>query len=113
MPMSNHQISNLAPFTCFKCRSTYKRPFDDGVFIRKCPTCGDSALLMDIRFRPPKKSDNKQWKKVIFLVENGFNFQKVYRKEGPVWYRERYPDNIEQAREFVLKYQDQAFKGGT
>lgn len=65
---------------------------------------------MDIRFRPPKKADDKQWKKVKYLVDHGFNFQKVYRKEGSVWYRERYPENLEQAKEFVTKFKDQAFE---
>ncbi|WP_163831842.1 hypothetical protein [Spartinivicinus ruber] len=106
--MSNPTRSNLVPYTCFNCRSTYKRPFE-GVLYRKCPTCGGQSLSMDIRFRPPKKSNDKQWKKVQFLVENGFNFQKVYRKEGSVWQRERYPQNLEQAKEFVIKFKDQAY----
>lgn len=67
---------------------------------------------MDIRFRPPKKSDDKQWKKVKYLVEHGFIFQKIYRKDGPVWYRERYPKTYEQAKEFVVKYKEQAFEVG-
>ncbi len=63
---------------------------------------------MDVRFRPPKKSNDRQWAKVAFLVEHGFYFQKVYRKEGPVWTRIRYPQTLEQARDFVLRYKDQA-----
>jgi len=63
---------------------------------------------MDIRFRPPKKSDRRQWAKVRFLVEHGFNFQKVYRKTGGVWQRERYPKDIHEAREFVMRFKDQA-----
>lgn len=63
---------------------------------------------MDLRFRPPKKSDDRQWAKVRFLVNHGFLFQKIYRKEGPVWYRERYPENLEQAKDFVAQFKDQA-----
>jgi len=41
-------------------------------------------------------------------VDHGFVFQKVYRKEGSVWCRERYPENLEQAKEFVMQFRDQA-----
>lgn len=106
--MYKNQTSNLAPHTCFKCRSTYKRPFEKGVFYRKCPTCGSNAVLMDIRFRTPGKKDNKQWAKVEFLAKHGFYFQKVYLKEGCIWERQRYPDNLEEAKKFVRKFKEQA-----
>jgi hypothetical protein len=67
---------------------------------------------MDIRFRPPKKSDDKQWEKVQFLVKNGFNFQKVYRIEGSVWHREKYPKNLNEAKKFVEKFKNQAIELG-
>jgi len=63
---------------------------------------------MDMRFRPPRKSDKKQWAKVKFLVDHGFNFQKIYRREGAVWIRERYPEDLHQAKEFVVRFRDQA-----
>jgi hypothetical protein len=63
---------------------------------------------MDVRFRPPKKSDDKQWAKASFLSNNGFYFQKIYRKKGPVWQRERYPEKHEEAKKFVIEFRDQA-----
>lgn len=63
---------------------------------------------MDPRFRPPKKSDDRQWAKVRFLVDHGFVFQKIYSKEGSVWHRESYPKDLEQARSFVVAFRDQA-----
>lgn len=80
------------------------------MFYRICPTCGGHALRMDVRFRAPKKSDDKQWAKVRYLVAHGFVYQKVYRKQGEVWYRENYPDNLEQARDFVVEFRDQAMR---
>jgi hypothetical protein len=106
--MTGHSAPSLVPYTCFGCRSTFKRPHEKDVLYRKCPSCGGQALRMDARFRPPKKTDDRQWAKVRFLVDHGFVFQKVYRKDGPVWCRERYPENLEQAKEFVVRFRDQA-----
>jgi hypothetical protein len=108
--MNKHQTLNLAPYTCFDCRCSFKRAAEKDVLSRKCPTCGGKSIRMDVRFRAPKKSDDKQWKKVRFLVEHGFNFQKVYRHEGTAMVRERYPENLAGAKEFVKKFKDQALK---
>jgi hypothetical protein len=64
--------------------------------------------MVDVRFKAPKRKDTKQWEKVKFLVDHGFYFQKVYRKEGGAWYRVRYPATLEEAKEFVELYKDQA-----
>lgn len=106
--MSNPPQSSLVPFSCFTCRSTYKRPFEKTIAYRKCPHCGARAMVMNAHFRPPKKSDDRQWKKVQYLAEHGFNFQKIYLKEGSVWQRQAYPKDLEEAKEFVLRFKDQA-----
>ena len=110
--MPREIVPNLLPFTCFECRSTFKRPPEKEVGVRKCPNCSGNAICMDVRFRPPKKSDNKQWRKVEFLISHGFFFQKIYRKEGPIWFREKYPDTLDQAKEFVINFKEQAFEIG-
>ena len=60
-------------------------------------------------FKAPKKTELKQWKKVAILFEHGFRFQKIRLGSGhhdvvP------YPENMEQAKEFVVKYQKYAIK---
>jgi DNA-directed RNA polymerase subunit RPC12/RpoP len=102
-------MPSLVPYTCFQCRSTYKRPFQKGLFYRKCPSCSSQSVMMDVRFKPPRKRDDKQWKKVEHLAQNGFYFQKVYLKNGSVWQRQSYPKDLKQAKEFVVKFKDQAF----
>lgn len=103
-----HQIKNLTPYTCFECLRTFKRSFDAESYYKKCPNCGAQAVQMDIRFQPPRKSDTKQWLKVRFLVNHGFIFQKIYKKQGSIWQRATYPSNLEQAKEFVIEFRDQA-----
>jgi hypothetical protein len=59
-------------------------------------------------FAAPKTSDIAQWKKVRFLVEHGFFFQSVYElREDGGKYKVSYPRTIEEAKEFVGKYQEQ------
>lgn len=106
--MTGHATTNLVPYTCFACRNTFKCRHQKDVLYRKCPDCGGQALQMDASFCPPEKSDERQWSKVQFLVDHGFIFQKVYRKEASVWHCERYPENLEQARAFVVQFRDQA-----
>lgn len=98
-------------FACFDCRKSFKR----AVNLAKtqpnklvCPNCGGIAVNLGRHFKPPKTSDIEQWKKVKFLFDHGFHFQKI-----PVFDPNNshiiigsvpYPDTLEQAKEFVKKY---------
>ncbi|OFY12975.1 MAG: hypothetical protein A2X11_11550 [Bacteroidetes bacterium GWE2_42_24] len=73
--------------------------------------------LLSHRFRPPKKTDDKKWETVKYLIENGFYYDHVYQKietncNGVTSYQNyaTYPDNIRDAKEFVEKYKEQARK---
>ncbi len=95
---------NIA-FACFDCQKSFKRGLDKKCPLTLiCPNCGGTSHNFERHFKAPKKTDNKQWEKVKFLFENGFNFQKIYdqSKSGE---RVPYPETMEQAQEFVVKYQ--------
>ena len=96
------------PHTCFACRSTFKRPFEEGLIYRKCPGCGGQARRMDKLFRPPTKADDKQWALLNFLAGHGFVFQKIWLKQRNTSCGVSYPSTIEQAMEFVVQFKDQA-----
>lgn len=52
-----------------------------------------------------KKDDNKQWKMVKYLIDNGFYFNHAYKyKEKGVWLNIPYPKTLQEAKEFVEKY---------
>jgi len=79
-----------------------------------CPDCGEAAVNLGRHFKAPKKSDARQWAKVQFLVDHGFRFQKIRTGSGhhdtvP------YPETLEEARDFVVRYQEHALsqKKGT
>ena len=107
--MDNYTPYNMA-FACLDCQKSFKREFvlTDGVPLElKCPDCGGSAYNFGRHFKTPKKTDKKQWQKIRFLFEYGFRFQKI-RIGNKDKETVKYPETLEQAKEFVVKYKDYA-----
>ena len=75
----------------------------------KCPECGGTSYNFGRHFKAPKKTDKKQWRKIQFLFEHGFRFQKIRIGAGDID-SIPYPENLEQAKEFVVKYKEYAIK---
>ena len=102
---------NMA-FACLNCRKSFKREFDlakECPCELKCPECGGAAYNFGRHFKAPKKNDLRQWRKLEFLFEHGFRFQKIRpvknsQESAP------YPETLEAAIEFVKKYKDYALK---
>src|SRR6188768_854003 len=96
---------NMA-FACLVCCKSFKRriKLSEGCPEELvCPDCGGAAHNFGRHFKSPKQTDTKQWQKVRYLFEHGFRFQKIRIGSGhhdvvP------YPDTLEEAKEFVLKY---------
>ena len=101
-------------FACLDCCKSFKREFNLGKSYPLelvCPNCGGSAHNFGRHFKAPKKSDTKQWQKIKFLFDHGFRFQKI--RIGPNKTHHDtvpYPETLEQARGFVVKYKDYAIK---
>ncbi len=99
-------------FACLECRKSFKREFNlatECPYWLTCPECGGTAHNFGRHFKAPKKTDLKQWKKVIFLFENGFRFQKIYIENDSLK-SIPYPETLEEAKEFVEKYKAHAIK---
>ncbi len=92
------------PFVCFSCRKSFKQPVSST--LRKCPSCRQPMIMLSRKFSAPASRDKKQWEKVQFLVEHGFKFYSVYEllSDG-VYQRVRYPETLQEAKEFVVRYQ--------
>ncbi|WP_281638250.1 hypothetical protein [Flavobacterium marginilacus] len=103
---------------CIDCRKSLNRPLEtDSDRLYPCSECGKSMTLLSHRFRPPKKTDDKKWEVVQYLVENGFRYDHIYQKietnsRGITSYQNyaEYPKNIREAKEFIEKYKEQARK---
>jgi hypothetical protein len=100
-------------YACFTCRTSNMRHFElEPCRYPKsinCPVCNDLAIDLGRNFKPPKKSDIAQWKKVEFLVEHGFLFQKI-RPIKDSFDSVPYPDTFAQAKDFVVTYKRYAVK---
>ena len=97
---------------CLDCKNSFNRDFDSGSELTyPCPECGKPMTLLPHRFRPPKKTDDKKWEVVKFFVDHGFYYQHISKPEtiDKTEYV-KYPDNLREAKEFVIKYKNQARK---
>ena len=102
---------NMA-FACLVCCKSFKRSFNTSEGIPDelpCPECGGKSYNFGRHFKAPKKSNKPQWEKIRFLFEHGFRFQKIRVGSGhsdtvP------YPETLEEAKEFVIKYRNFAIR---
>jgi hypothetical protein len=101
---------------CFNCKKTFALPTDSNTtFSLTCPECGALTTIFNSKFRPPAKDNLKKWKVVEFLKDHGFVFQHIYKdiskKNGLVSSDNYvdYPTTMEEAKDFVLKYKEQAY----
>ncbi len=100
---------------CIDCRKSINRALDFGSDREyPCSVCGKPMTLLSHLFKPPKKTDTKQWETVKYLIESGFNYQHIYKTVEKmngviISYKDyvSYPDNLKEAKEFIEKYKDQ------
>jgi len=98
-------------YACLDCCKSFKRSLDKPIREPEsmvCPNCGKQAYNFGRHFKPPKKTDVKQWEKIRFLFEHGFRFQKV-RPTKNSFESVPYPETLQEAKEFVVKYKEFAW----
>lgn len=97
---------------CLSCRESFNLdPSDMHVQAYPCAKCGKWMSVLPHQFRPPRKTDEKGWKLVEFLVNNGFPFHHIEPKETLNHSREKfipYPSNLRDAKVFIEKHKDKA-----
>jgi hypothetical protein len=62
---------------------------------RTCPECKEQMYFVNHKFRPPKKSNEKSWAIVKFLIVGEYDFRSTYLS---------YPENLKEAEEFIEKW---------
>ncbi len=102
---------------CVNCRKSFNRSIEKEINkFFSCPECGNTMTLLSHRFRPPKKSDEKKWEVVKFLIDKGFYYQHINKlvddEKSEYDNNEfaKYPLNLKDALIFVEKYKGQIKK---
>jgi len=96
--------------TCFNCRKSFNRPIDFGTDqVYPCPDCSNHMVLMNHKFRPPKKDNASAWQIIEFLSSHGFIFQSIFETPNGGAYVS-YPTTKRDADDFVLRYREQSTK---
>ena len=93
---------------CFNCRKAFNRDVNNIPMLDNCQECEGKFVLYPHLFKPPRKDNIGAWKVVHFLYDNGFVYHHL-REEDTGNYA-KYPDNLIDAKDFVIKYRDQAIK---
>ncbi len=86
----------LIAHACFPCRKSFKMIPLDGDESHKCPECSGIVFEMGRNFSAPKKTDDKQWKKVFRLYSAGFRFIGSGFHDS-----EKLPDNLSDVDSFL------------
>lgn len=112
-PVKHQGPEYAMSFACLTCKTSNMRHFNVAPCnypnTIKCPVCKSTAVNLGRHFKAPKKSDDAQWKKVNFLVDHGFVFQKI-RLDSNSYDSVPYPDTLAEAKKFVVKYKKWAWK---
>jgi len=94
---------------CLGCKKAFNISQHEGEINLTCPECKKQTIIFNHKFRPPNQSDNKKWKLVEYLCQHGFVYQHVFKKDqNGVSVEVKYPETIDEAKEFVKDYKSQA-----
>jgi hypothetical protein len=86
-PVAIRGADCLWPHACFQCRKSWKLSENSSAI---CPQCRTKLNWMGRAFKPPKKTDVEQWRKVEALWRAGFRFDFRTRRHEVEPYPERY-----------------------
>lgn len=77
-----------------------------------CPDCGTKMYFVSHHFKPPRKTDDKKWKVVRFLIEKGYNYDHIYERIDDGVYQQlgKYPETMKDAEEFVKNFETNGVK---
>lgn len=59
---------------CLPCRRVWRKRH--GLVVPRCPGCRRLLIKVGVDFKPPRRSDRNQWRKVVLLISQGQRFMR-------------------------------------
>ncbi|MDU2207986.1 hypothetical protein, partial [Veillonella sp.] len=67
---------------------------------KTCPICKGKMYFVNEKFKAPKKSNDKEWKIIEYLLLSGYDFRNpIYGAEKYMYFE--FPKNLQEAKAFV------------
>lgn len=71
-----------------------------------CPQCGEKIFVVNQKFKPPKKTDKKEWQIIKALIDGGYNFQSFYQEIYPNNNFVSFPKKLSEVEPFLEAYRN-------
>lgn len=87
---------------CVNCRISLSEGTNYELFNtnKTCPTCKSKMYFVNEKFKAPKKSNDKEWKIIEYLLLSGYDFRNLYCGHEQCIYFE-FPKNLQEAETFI------------
>ena len=87
---------------CINCRISLSEGTNYELFNtnKTCPTCKGKMYFVNEKFKAPKKTNDKEWKIIEYLLLSGYDFRNPYCGREQCIYFE-FPKNLQEAEAFI------------
>ena len=87
---------------CINCRISLSEGTNYELFNtnKTCPTCKSNMYFVNEKFKAPKKSNDKEWKIIKYLLLSGYDFRNPYCGHEQCIYFE-FPMSLQEAEAFI------------
>ena len=87
---------------CVNCRISLSEGTNYELFNtnKTCPICNGKMYFVNEKFKAPKKSNDKEWKIIEYLLLSGYDFRNPYCGQEQCIYFE-FPKNLQEVEAFI------------
>ena len=98
---------------CVDCRKAFSNFLEVNDHKKEvCPESGATMYFVNQMFKPPKRTDEKKWEVVKYILGSGFDYSHLYEMIDNGVYKQlgQYPETMKEAKELVQRFQANGIK---